>query len=323
MTKIQALKQKELFTTRVSVACLGTLMRIRRALIRSSVRRESVPHASRARLTSAPVLQLLRKYIPSRRPAWVQVQSGYSRGLWIQIDLLRERSWWAGSHEPVVQTVLEDFICENTVFYDVGAHLGFFTLAAARVATKVIALEPDPDNAARLRAHVSRNNLDNKIDTIEAALWSTSIPSIAFRTGVPHSQGGVEHGTQAPVIATGPLTQVRAIKLDDLVSDTGMSPHVIKIDVEGAAAEVLNGGIETIRACRPALIVEIHTSAECDDALRFLDMFSYTTYWDVPPEGFPRHCFAFDCRTVPCNDAHTPLGCLADLRTRLIATARP
>ena len=81
----------------------------------------------------------------------------------MEVDLTNERTWWAGTHEPAVQEMLQQLIRENLVLYDVGAHIGFFALPAARLGAQVITFEPDPESAARLRTHITRNHLGQKI----------------------------------------------------------------------------------------------------------------------------------------------------------------
>lgn len=128
------------------------------------------------------------------------MQNGLASGLWIHIDLANERTWWLGTHEPATQEALRQVIGPDKVMYDVGAHIRFYTLPAARLGTKVIAFEPDPEGAARLRANVDRNGLGDKGRTIEAAAWSSSCPSITFRRDLPRSQGGVSWGNHQPVL---------------------------------------------------------------------------------------------------------------------------
>jgi FkbM family methyltransferase len=278
--------------SRLAVAYTGALMKGRRALTRC-LPRYALSYFAKRPPVVAGIRDLVRRHLIPRGTEWVQVQQGFAKGIWIRIDLSSERSWWAGTHEPAAQDLLRQVIAEGTVFYDVGAHIGFFSLPAARIAARVIAFEPDPENAQRLRAHVVRNHLDHKIEVVEAALWSGTTPAITFRTGIPRSQGGVAGEKHQPVLAKGSLIQVRATRLDDFVSGGVPAPQIIKVDVEGAAVEVLMGALETVRMSRPSLIIEVHTSFEYDGVLHFLELFSYDVAWNIPPEGFPRQCFAF------------------------------
>lgn len=277
--------------SRLAVAYTGFLMKGRRVLARW------VPREVLARIPgSALVLTSLREFIQRRvipaRMEWVQVQQGFAQGLWLEIDLSRERTWWSGTHEPGVQKALQDVLRENSVLYDVGAHIGFFALPAARCGALVVAFEPDSDNTVRLRANINRNHLGHKIDVVDAAAWSESASQLTFRRGLPRSQGGVSYGECEPVIASGELIEVRAIKIDDFVSGGGPTPHVLKVDVEGGAGEVLRGADRTVRDSQPLLMVEVHSERECASVTEFLEHHSYQARWEIPPESFPRHCFA-------------------------------
>jgi FkbM family methyltransferase len=61
-------------------------------------------------------------------------------------------------------------VTADGVVYDVGAHAGFFTLLASKLvgAGRVVAFEPLPPNAARLRVNLAANGRTN-VDVMEAA----------------------------------------------------------------------------------------------------------------------------------------------------------
>jgi hypothetical protein len=52
--------------------------------------------------------------------------------------------------------------------------------------------------------------------------------------------------------------EVEMITLDGYADEHEAHPQVVKIDVEGAEAEVLQGMREILRRDRPALIIELH-----------------------------------------------------------------
>ncbi|KRT76227.1 MAG: FkbM family methyltransferase [Armatimonadetes bacterium CSP1-3] len=52
-------------------------------------------------------------------------------------------------------------------------------------------------------------------------------------------------------------------------------PHFIKIDVEGAEAAVLRGGLETLRTARPVVAAELHTAANAAEAAGLLSAAGY------------------------------------------------
>jgi FkbM family methyltransferase len=248
-----------------------------------------MPGISRARRS---VRQFAARVLVPSSMEWVQVQDGFAKDLWIRIDLARERSWCRGQHEPATQCALQHALGAHMVLYDIGAHIGLHALPAARAGAQVIAFEPDPESAARLRAHAERNNLSGNIRVVEAAVWSGRNSRVDFRRGTPRSQGGVCSNGHRPVLASGEVISLQACSIDEFVAGGAPAPHIVKIDVEGGESEVLNGALTTLRRARPILLIEVHTSSELQRVQEVLQSASYTLTWDIPPEGFPRQCFA-------------------------------
>lgn len=227
-----------------------------------------------------------------RGPEWVQVRNGFAKGLWIEVDLATERNWCQGTHEAANQHALQQLVRENTVMYDIGAHIGIHAMPCARAGARVIAFEADPENAERLIRHADRNSLQDRLRVVPAAVWSTGRSGIDFRRGEPRSRGGVCWQNQRPVLASGEMLHVRAWSLDDFVADGEPVPDIIKIDVEGAESEVLKGASHILQNHHPALLVEVHTASEYEAVQGILNRASYTMTWEIPKEEFPRQCFA-------------------------------
>jgi FkbM family methyltransferase len=270
----------------------GLLMKAGRALARSLPEDalSQVPGAVRA---GNAVRRFVGAHAFPSRNEWIQVQEGFARGIWLNINLAEERTWWAGTHEPFVQQALCAHLKPNMVAYDVGAHIGFYALPMARVACETIAFEADPENAMRLRSHILRNRLGDKIRVVQSAVWSASAPAIDFQTGTPRSQGGVRWNGQRPPLATGPTRSVIATSLDDFVAAGDPAPNVIKIDVEGAEAQVLLGAESILNNVRPIVLVEVHGASELAAVTQVFEHRCYSVDWVIPKEGYPRHCFAF------------------------------
>jgi FkbM family methyltransferase len=179
------------------------------------------------------------------------VRSGRGRGIQLPLDPTQEKYYWAGQHDVPVQDALTRVLSAGTVFWDIGAHIGFFTILASRVIRsngRVHAFEPMPLNRRRLERTIELNRADN-----------VTVHGLAV-SGMDGS--AILHGHQANAMwtlvaergdANGVTVDCRTI--DTLAADLG-DPAIIKIDVEGAELDVLRGGLATIQRTRPTLVVE-------------------------------------------------------------------
>lgn len=242
------------------------------------------------------MLRWARARLVPKSKIWVQVEQGLAEGLWMQVQLPEETFLWRGGHEPEVQAVLTRFLQPGVVAYDVGSYLGFFALAMARAAGaagRVIAFEPDPENAMRLRENVARNQMEKYIQVVEAAAWHKSADQIPYRRGSQaRSQGGVAADGIHPVLAAGEQILVRGISLDAFIAGGNPAPQLIKIDVEGGEAAVLAGAQGLVDRSRPVIVCEVHHIAAARWLEKWLPEHGYRLEWTIPPEEFPRHLVA-------------------------------
>lgn len=233
-----------------------------------------------------------------RRDVWIQVQSGISEGMWMQLRLPSEGEYWRGTHEPEVQKAMAAAVRPDSVVYDIGAHLGSVALGSARLVGEqghVVAFDGDPENVLRLRNNASRNGLVGRLEVVHAAVWSrTRSDGIAFRRGrTVRSQGGVEADGNRPAVGSGEVIDVPTVTLDDFVAGGGRVPQLVKIDVEGGEYQVLRGGAKLFAREKPLIIAEIHHQQAAEEVGDWLEEYQYGSQWRTPPEGFPRYLFAW------------------------------
>ena len=112
---------------------------------------------------------------------------------------------------------------------------------------RVVAVEANPENA-RLIAHTIELNGITNIELVPVAL-SGDRGHVVFGTHVG-SNGGFLDASSA---ASGRGTLVPTFPLDDLGLE---QVSVVKIDVEGAEALVIDGATEVIRRDRPSFVME-------------------------------------------------------------------
>lgn len=173
----------------------------------------------------------------------VTVRSGVARGRRLALDLSKEKAYWLGHYERPVQRFLRDNVRRGDIVYDVGAHVGFFSICAASLGARVVAVEPDAANAARLRTNAELNGFD--IAVVEAAAWD--------ETGTVDLVAG---GSAKEFVAV-PGEGVASISLDDLAERHG-NPTLVKLDVEGAESRVLAGATRVLAEASPVVLCELH-----------------------------------------------------------------
>jgi len=236
-----------------------------------------------------PMKSLSYLLVPSQGMRRLRVRSGPGRGLLFELNPRWETPTWDGSYELEVQRVLQERLKPGSVFYDVGANIGFYSLLAARQSAQVFAFEPDVQNAKSLERHVSLNSLGAKIEVIRAAVFSTSgfvalEPADSARGhGNAHVGPDTEHSH--------PTVKVPCTTLDDFAREH-VVPDTIKIDVEGAESNVLKGAEELFTQSRPHLICEVHDPANASFVEAWLKTRGYELRWLDTNDGFPRQLLA-------------------------------
>lgn len=149
---------------------------------------------------------------------------------------------------------LQEFVPPGSLVIDVGANVGFFALRFAKwvgAEGKVIAIEPERQNCANLTGALAREGVAQRVDVREAVA--------AAAPGSMLLEINPLHPADHKLSRDGTGVAVDAVTLDGLVRECGgLSPSLIKIDVQGAEMLVLQGAAAILKASRPALFVELH-----------------------------------------------------------------
>ena len=161
--------------------------------------------------------------------------------------------YWLGTYEWEKQKFFEKKLKEGDIVYDVGAHAGFYTLLAAELIGekgRVFSFEPLMANYEYLKKHIEINNYKN---------------IIPFNVAVSDKDGFASF-KQGENTSTGQLTsegeiRVRTIAIDDWINNKKLPvPDILKIDVEGAEAEVLKGAENILKNYHPIIFLSTHSS---------------------------------------------------------------
>jgi FkbM family methyltransferase len=159
---------------------------------------------------------------------------------------------WLGSYEYEKQVVLKALLRPGDVVYDVGAHVGYFTLIAAKLvgrAGHVYSFEPVFKSHAWTKRHVRLNNLTNVTAVRAAATGASCVTSVAV----------VNHTATARRVHSGGRT-CSGVNLRDYIMEQALrSPTLFKIDIEGDEVEVVPTLLDYARAHRTSFLVSTHS----------------------------------------------------------------
>ncbi len=177
-------------------------------------------------------------------------------------DYLQQRIFFEDYYEQALVAWLKANLSSGDVFWDVGANIGAISLVAARLCRRVVAFEPDPRSLTLLRRHVTANRCSN-VDIAALALGAMAGSAMLHQASATNTGMTSLVNHRASTVGAVAVPVVRA---DDYLREhPDLSPTVIKIDVEGAEEQVIEGARELLGACRPRAIV---FEAEADTGRR-------------------------------------------------------
>jgi FkbM family methyltransferase len=145
-----------------------------------------------------------------------------------------------GRYEEENTQVLSSFLRPDTIFIDIGANLGYFSISIGKRLGqngKVYAFEPHPKLYELLTRNVYINTLNNKVACFNLAL-SDADTKATLQYPVSHLGGG-HIGPPGEVSGHNPV-MAETKRLDDLLG-TDFRCDLVKIDVEGHELSVLRG----------------------------------------------------------------------------------
>jgi FkbM family methyltransferase len=187
--------------------------------------------------------------------------------------------YWLGTYEQEKQNWLHDNVRENDVFYDLGAHVGYYTLLASLLVGKkgvVYAFEPNPRNLVFLRRHITLNTVENAI--VKESAVADRDGMMTFNFDVSSFMGHIDAKADF---------KVDVVSLDSCLEKGEIKrPDCMKIDVEGAELSVLKGAGECLSRHHPRIFLSLHSQELLNECAAFLASYGYalTPMDNVPLE---------------------------------------
>lgn len=148
------------------------------------------------------------------------------------------------------------------MLFDIGVNVGYYTILGARQVGprgKVVAVEPVVRNLACLYRHIVLNKVSNV--SIVSAACSDTVSLATFSLGQNYAMGCLADNHGEGNEGKKELFLVPTVTVDAMVQQLGISPDVIKVDVEGAELSVLRGAQTTLRETRPRIFLSTHSKA--------------------------------------------------------------
>lgn len=153
----------------------------------------------------------------------------------------------------------------NSIFFDVGANIGIYTICAGAKNIKTYSFEPHAVNFSNLCETISVNNYDHCVAYCLALSDQSKFDKISIKNyyaGVADNQVG-----QSNDLSHGVMTHT----LDEFVLNNVLpQPTHIKIDVDGHEEKFYKGAKETLKKCHSILFeIENQYSYIAEDIINF------------------------------------------------------
>lgn len=224
----------------------------------------------------------LRRYFATKDFGRFHIKFGENIKIWVSLsENIEAQILWQGvqSGDRGEVLVLKSVLKPHDVFIDVGANVGVFSLLAARQMNnkgQIHAFEPLSMHIQKLNENLRLNGFT--IVEVNHKALSRSIAECKLYLPPEH---GVETNTGLASIYPSPSTDPRfelisTTKLDNYVQTKGLTRiDLIKLDVEGAELDVLEGGRNSIERFRPSVMMEINKKKLQLAGVRFPDIMSF------------------------------------------------
>ncbi len=136
---------------------------------------------------------------------------------------------------------------------DIGAHVGLWSMWLVRHFNRIESFEPVPDHARLFELNVDMATVTLHREALGAKAGTVSIETAADATGSAHV---VQGGGGDMRNGHGSMMSYHNIEMRTLDSYEFENVDFIKIDVEGYEREVVRGALDTLKRCRPNIIIE-------------------------------------------------------------------
>lgn len=189
---------------------------------------------------------------------------------------------YIGSYDEKEMDFLTKFIPENSVIADIGANIGYYTLLFLNnKRNKVYSFEPSAREFQLLKKNILANGISNQC-VLEQLIVSNSMTDKTLHLSDLNFGTNTLYPSQDNVYSKS--ITVKSTTLDDYADNKGIKFNFIKLDVEGAELEVLEGAKNVLLESKPHIFIEVwgshkkNFSPENDKVTLYLHNLGYLFY---------------------------------------------
>ncbi len=187
----------------------------------------------------------------------MRMRRGLFRGVLLRIRPKNQLSLIFSDIEPPLQRVLRKFISRNDVVFDIGANIGYVSIAMSKLVGDhghVFSFEPIESTADECQANLDLNGCKNV--TLFRKALSDEDGVVEFRVPNAGQNNAMASMVWHKDARDTEIVDVQCMILDQNKHLFGTNPSFIKIDVEGAEGKTINGMKKLLEKTRPVLFVE-------------------------------------------------------------------
>ena len=191
----------------------------------------------------------------------------------LTLAILANRSWVLEPEVAIVPLLSR----KKGVAVDAGANKGVYVYHMSRLYRQVLAFEPLPVLAACLKRAVPKNA------RVQSVALSDCFGTAELRLPRGFNElGSLEAHTSETWTTTAEPIESHTVALITLDSLELKDVDLLKVDVEGHELAVLRGASDTIRRCKPTVLVEVeerHGAGNVASVRAHLEALDYTGYF--------------------------------------------
>lgn len=173
--------------------------------------------------------------------------------------------YYYGFFEANLSNFFVNFLKEGDVFFDIGAHVGYYSVLASRLVGdggKVIGFEPTPRTFTSLLENTEGKN---NVEVYNNAVLNEEKEIIFFDYGPKYSAFNSFKKRESDAIFFKDKVEsfkVKTISIDMFCKENTLSPTFIKIDAEGSEYLILEAMSYVLDNSRPVITVEVSNDGD-------------------------------------------------------------